>query len=150
MARDVAGDPASELRRFPVAVVFDQGHDEHREAVRQRFIDAVRWLTLDDPETQSADRADEGCCTGQDRAAPPGPSVERGLARGRQRCHRRVEQVAAAGHGLHDVLFAIAQGVPQFENELDERVIGHDRRRPDSGDQLPLIYYPFRIAEEIP
>ena len=53
----------------------------------------------------------------------------------------RTENVAAPGHGLKQLLFAIAQCAPQLDHALDERIIGN-------GGVWPQRLHQFLLADQ--
>src|SRR6202011_6193886 len=54
--------------------------------------------------------------------------------------HRRGEPVAAAGHGLDDLLVAVAESLAQFAHAPLNRIIGYNHVRPDGPDDFVLRY----------
>jgi hypothetical protein len=63
-----------------------------------------------------------------------------------QPLHRSSEHVAASGDGLHDVLLSITHGGSKLENELNEGIVGDDRRSPDRRHQFFLPENPLGIC----
>ena len=59
------------------------------------------------------------------------------------------EQIPPARYGFYNLLGTIVQGTSQFNGALYQRIVGYERVRPHSLDQLLLSDEPSRMFNEI-